>query len=66
LASRPEAEQASFLKAHPDLYTQSHGAVRLNIQAGQIHLASTACVGFASAVLPDFSAMFPLGHCPST
>jgi hypothetical protein len=66
LASRPEAEQASFLKAHTDLYTQSHGAVRLNIQAGQIHLASTACVGFASAVLPDFSAMFPLGHCPST
>ena len=66
LASRPEAEQASFLKAHPDLYTQSHGAVRLNIQAGQIHLASTACVGFASAVLPDFSAMYPLGHCPST
>ena len=66
LASRPEAEQASFLKAHPDLYTQSHGAVRLNIQAGQIHLASTACLGFASAVLPDFSAMYPLGHCPST
>ena len=66
LASRPEAEQAAFLKAHPDLYTQSHGAVRLNIQAGQIHLASTACVGFASAVLPDFSAMYPLGHCPST
>jgi hypothetical protein len=66
LASRPEAEQASFLKAHPDLYTQSHGAVRLNIQAGQIHLGSTACVGFASAVLPDFSAIYPLGHCPST
>ncbi|MFZ2738177.1 MAG: enolase C-terminal domain-like protein [Burkholderiaceae bacterium] len=65
LASRPAYEQQAFLQAHPDLYTRSHGAVRLNIQAGQIRLDSLNTVGYASAVWPDFSAMFALGQCPS-
>jgi hypothetical protein len=65
LASRPEAEQQAFLKAHPDLYEHSHGAVRLKIRHGQLQVASLDATGFASSVLPDFSAMYPLGSCPT-
>ncbi len=64
LASRPEAEQQAFLKAHTDLYEHNHGAVRLKIRHGQLQVGSLDTVGFASAVMPDFSAMFPLGSCP--
>ena len=64
LASRPAHEQQAFLAAHPDLYTDRHGAVRLRIEGGQLQIASLAAEGFASATLPDFSAMSPLGQCP--
>lgn len=60
LQSRPEAEQAAFCKAHPDMYEHSHGAARLRIRDGQLHIASLDAPGYASAVMPDFSAMQPL------
>ncbi len=57
LKAQPEAEQAAFLRAHPDLYERSHGAVRLKIRDGRIALGSLAQPGFASAAMPDFDAM---------
>jgi L-alanine-DL-glutamate epimerase-like enolase superfamily enzyme len=49
LAARPADEQARFLKAHPDLYENSHGAARVKIQGGRLSIASLAGVGFASS-----------------
>jgi hypothetical protein len=57
LQSRPQAEQAAFCKAHPDMYEHSHGAARLRIRDGQLHIASLDAPGYASTVMPDFSAM---------
>jgi hypothetical protein len=57
MAAQPESEQAAFLKAHPDVYERSHGAVRLKITGGRIAIASLACPGFASDAMPDFAAM---------
>ncbi len=57
MAALPQGEQRSFLAAHPDVYEQSHGAVRLRINHGRIALASLDCAGYASAAMPDFSAM---------
>jgi hypothetical protein len=36
--------------------------VRLKIRDGKITLASLACEGFASAAMPDFSAMQAMGR----
>jgi hypothetical protein len=60
MAALPQAEQQAFLAAHPDLYERSHGAVRLRIRGGELAIASLACPGFASAAMPDFTAMSPL------
>jgi len=60
MAGLPEAEQEAFLSAHPDLYTRSHGVVRLKITDGRIALGSLDCVGFGSRALPDFGAMQPV------
>jgi len=57
MAALPQAEQDAFLLAHPDVYTRSHGAVRLKIQSGRIAIGSLDCVGFASGAMPDFSGM---------
>jgi L-alanine-DL-glutamate epimerase-like enolase superfamily enzyme len=57
MASLPEAEQAAFLAAHPDLYERSHGAVRLRIDGGKLAIGSLACIGFASGAEPVWSAM---------
>ncbi len=57
MAALPVSEQQDFLRAHPDVYEQSHGAVRLKIEGGRIALDSLACNGFASAALPDFGRM---------
>jgi hypothetical protein len=57
MAAQPEAEQQAFLSAHPDVYERSHGAVRLKILEGRIEIGSLACTGYASAAMPDFSAM---------
>ncbi|MBS0343149.1 MAG: hypothetical protein JSS56_21805 [Proteobacteria bacterium] len=40
MAALPEDEQRNFLRAHPALYVQSDGAVRLRIENGQIDLGS--------------------------
>ena len=34
MADLPRGEQQAFLTAHPDLYEQSHGAVRVRIESG--------------------------------
>ena len=60
MAALPQGEQRAFLAAHPDLYEQSHGAVRLKLKQGRIALASLDCAGYASAAMPDFSAMNPI------
>ncbi|MBC5784782.1 mandelate racemase [Ramlibacter sp. USB13] len=57
MAALPQAEQQAFLRAHPDVYEESHGAVRLRIRDGEIALASLDTPGFASGALPDFGAM---------
>ncbi len=57
MAALPEEEQQRFLAAHPDLYEHTHGAVRLHIRNGRIHLGSLACPGFASAAMPDWDTM---------
>ena len=57
MAAQSPAEQDAFLAAHPDVYERSHGAVRLAIRDGRIALASLARAGYASAAMPDFSAM---------
>ena len=57
MAGLPEAEQDAFLKAHPDLYERSHGAVRLRIQQGNLQIESLAIPGYASGAMPDWQAM---------
>jgi hypothetical protein len=44
------------------VYPRSHGAVRLAIRDGRIAIASLACIGYASAAMPDFAAMQPLAE----
>jgi hypothetical protein len=39
------------------MYEHSHGAARLRIRDGQLHIASLDAPGYASTVMPDFSAM---------
>jgi L-alanine-DL-glutamate epimerase-like enolase superfamily enzyme len=60
MAGLPEAEQARFLAAHPDLYEHKSGAVRLRIRAGQLDIGSLAGPGFASGADPDWEALKPL------
>jgi len=62
MTAQSEAEQNAFLRAHPDLYERSHGAVRLAINAGRIRCASLASPGYASSAEPNFAAMHPLGE----
>jgi len=48
------SEQARFLAAHPNLYENRFGAVRLKIHAGQLDIGSLAGPGFASGAYPDW------------
>jgi hypothetical protein len=57
MAGLPASEQEAFLSRHDDVYERSHGAVRLRIREGMIQMKSLDCPGFASRVLPDWSAM---------
>jgi len=57
MAALPVAEQNAFLKAHPDLYARSAGAVRLRILEGRLALSSLNCQGYAVAVEPDWATM---------
>lgn len=61
MAGLPEAEQQAFLAAHPDLYEYSHGAVRVRIAGGELHIGSLAGrPGFAAGAWPERAAMRPM------
>jgi hypothetical protein len=60
MASLPAHEQVAFLRAHPDLYVESAGAVRVRIAAGTMAIGSLACPGWASAAEPAWEAMRPM------
>jgi len=60
MAALPTTEQNAFLKAHPDLYARSAGAVRLRILEGRLALGSLSCPGYAVAAEPDWATMRPL------
>ena len=57
MAGLPEGEQADFLRAHPDLYERSHGAVRVRIANGNLQLKSLDRLGYASGAMPDWDSM---------
>lgn len=57
LAQVPQAEQAAFLAAHPDMYHQADSATRLTIRNGEIAIGSLDAVGFAYGAEPDFTVM---------
>jgi hypothetical protein len=54
---RPAAEAQAFLAAHPGLYHEQDGRVRLRIDGGKLDIASLGGVGFGSGSAPDFAAM---------
>ena len=54
-AGRPAEEARDFLRAHPDLYRDDGGAVRLRIRDGRLAIGSLDCVGFGSSVEPHLS-----------
>jgi hypothetical protein len=58
----PAPEQASFARAHPDLYRRSGGPARLRIDGGRLRLGSLGCPGFAVAADMDFAS---LRHMPA-
>ena len=60
----PEAEQAAFVDAHPDLYSRSGGPARLVVDHGQLRLGSLECPGLAVAAAMDFAAMRPMPPAP--
>jgi hypothetical protein len=57
MAGLPATEQTLFLAAHPDLYENRYGAVRLKIRAGQVAIGSLAGGGFASGAYPDWETL---------
>jgi hypothetical protein len=59
MAGAPQAEQAAFLSAHPDVYRAvPDGRARLDIRNGKVSLQSIAQArGLGSAVMPDWAAM---------
>ena len=57
LAALPPAEQRALLAAHPDLYVDDGGLVRLRIAGGRLDIRSLACVGFAAGAEPEWSTL---------
>ena len=60
MRGRPQAEQAAFLAAHPDLYESAPGSVRLRLRDGRLAIGSLECPGFGSSVTPDVSVLKPM------
>jgi hypothetical protein len=58
------AEQRAFLGAHPVLYRNDGGNVRLAIRDGMVDLSSLAAPGFASRAEPDWTSLTPLAPPP--
>ena len=59
------AEAKAFLAAHPDLYENAGGKVRLSIHDGDLLTGSLTAPGFATSVHPDWSTLQPLAR-PTT
>ena len=57
MSGRPIGEQRAFLAAHPGLYYEADGVVRLKIDNGMVDLRSLDCPGFAVAAEPDWSSL---------
>jgi hypothetical protein len=57
LAALPVVEQRALLAAHPDLYVDDGGLVRLRITRGRLDIRSLACAGFAVAAEPEWSGL---------
>ena len=57
MAGLPAPEQKAFLAAHPDLYHETGGAVRLRIERGRLAIRSLACAGYAVGAEPDWASM---------
>lgn len=51
-ADTPQAEARAFLAAHPDLYEERDGIVRLIVRDGKVSTGSLRQAGFASGVDP--------------
>ncbi|MCR8723177.1 enolase C-terminal domain-like protein [Frigidibacter sp. ROC022] len=61
MAGAPEAEQQRFLAAHPDLYRQDGGRVRVAISDGRMAIGSLAAPALGTAVTPDWDSMGAAG-----
>ena len=59
-AGTPPDEAQAFLAAHPDLYRNDGGTIRLAIHDGDLLTGSLSANGFATSVHPDWSALSPL------
>ncbi len=59
-AGRPQQEAREFLRAHPDLYHEQSGRVRLLIREGRLQIGSLQCAGFGTSVVPDLSHTAPM------
>ena len=57
MSGLPRAEQQAFLAAHPDLYEERCGVVRVRLREGMLDIASLGCPGYASAAMPDWDSM---------
>lgn len=57
MAGAPKEEQQRFLAAHPDLYHDRNGRVRIRITNGQLGIGSLAAHGLGAKVEPDWRAM---------
>ncbi|MFI5001574.1 MAG: mandelate racemase, partial [Reyranellales bacterium] len=65
MSATSEAEQASFLAAHPTLYNRRPGRpVRLRVPGGKINLSSLGCPGFAVGAEVDFKSLRPMPAAP--
>jgi len=60
MSGRPSGEQRAFLAAHPGLYDEADGVVRLRIDRGLVDLSSLECPGFAVAAEPDWRSLQPM------
>lgn len=57
---RPQDEAEAFLAAHPDLYHEQNGRIRLNVREGEVHIGSLLGRGFGTALSPDVAALEPM------
>lgn len=61
MGQAPDAEQAAYATAHPDLYHSDRGKTRLRLAGGSIALASVfAAPGLGCSLAPEPDALLPL------